>query len=122
MDDIKLNYDRPFFEDQVMPKGELSLDMRAHACWYYAMLATKNMMRVGRGAEDQIITYDALNNERAVYEQKRYEEIAISVGIIYGYSPDEFLAFEDMVRKEGRRLLGIEFADEIFQPKKNRIN
>lgn len=122
MSDMKLNYNRPFFEDQVMPKGELTLDMACHACWYYAMLATKNMMRVGRGPEDQIITYDAENNERAQFENKNYVAIAKSVGIIYGISPEEFLRFEDRVRKEGRRLLDIDFADEIFMPLKNRIN
>lgn len=122
MDDLKLHYTRPFFEDQVMPKGHLTLDMRSHACWYYAMLATKNMMRVGRGAEDQVITYDAENNENAVFMNKQYEQIAISVGILYGYSPDDFLRFKDLVKREGKRLLDFDFPDEIFEPKKNRIN
>lgn len=122
MDDLKLNYDRPFFEDQVMPKGELNLDMAAHACWYYTMLALKNMIRVGRGPEDQIITYDAYNNERVQYMNKNYEAIAKSVGIIYGMSPEDFLKYEDMARREARRLLHIEIADEIFAPLKNRIN
>lgn len=122
MDKKDLHYERPVFLDQVMPHGELNLDKGAHACWYYAMLATKNQLRVGRGPEDQIITYDAENNERAQFENKNYVAIAKSVAIIYGFeTPAEFLNYEDMVRREGRRL-GIEFSDEIFDPLKIIIN
>lgn len=122
MDDLKLRYDRPVFVDQTEPKGRLILQMECQACWYYAMLATKNQLRVGRGPEDQIITYDAENNERAVFENKNYVAIAKSVAIIYGLdNPGLFLVYEDLVRAEGQRI-GINFSDEIFDPLKNRIN
>lgn len=116
MNKDSLHYNRPMFEDQMLPHGYLTLDIRSHACWYYAMLAEKNRLRVGRGPEDQIITYDAENNERAVFENKNYKAIAKSVALIYGLeSPDEFLRYEDVVRKEGKRI-GITFGDEIWRP------
>ena len=116
MDDIKIHYTRPMFEDQMVPVGHLTVDIRSHACWYYACLAEKNRQRVGRGPEDQIITYDAFNNEKAVYENKNFKAIAKSVATIYGLeSPDEFLRFREIVEAEGRRI-GITFGDEIWRP------
>lgn len=116
MDKKDLHYNRPMFEDQMIPKGHLTMDIRSHACWYYACLAEKNRLRVGRGPEDQIITYDAENNERAVYENKNFKAIAKSVATIYGLeSPDEFLRFRPVVEQEAQRL-DITFGDEIWRP------
>src|SRR3546814_5147035 len=59
-----LHYDRPIFTDQVMPKGELTLEPLCHACWYYLMLAQKNKEQVGKGPESQIITVDTWSSEK----------------------------------------------------------
>lgn len=116
MDKKDLHYDRPMFEDQMIPKGHLTMDIRSHACWYYACLAQKNLIRVGDGPESQIITYDAENNEKAVYENRNFKNIARSVATIYGLeSPDEFLRFRPVIEQEGQRL-GIQFHDDIWRP------
>lgn len=114
--DIRLNYNRPMFTDQVEPHGRLTMDIRTHACWYYAMLAQKNRVLYGDGPSTQIITYDAENNERAVFLNKNYKAIAKSVAIIYGLeSPDEFLRYRPLIEAEATRL-GITLDDEIFRP------
>lgn len=116
METKDLHYNRPMFQDQMIPHGCLTFDIRSHACWYYAMLAQKNAIRYGTGPESQIITYDAENNERAVFLDKNYKHIAKSVAIIYGFeSPDEFLRFQPVVEREAERL-GISFNDEIWRP------
>src|SRR3546814_18983150 len=74
-----LHYDRPIFTDQVMPKGELTLEPLCHACWYYLMLAQKNKEQVGKGPESQIITVDTWSSEKPLWHEKRYKAIAKSV-------------------------------------------
>src|SRR3546814_1545994 len=71
-----LHYDRPIFTDQVMPKGELTLEPLCHACWYYLMLAQKNKEQVGKGPESQIITVDTWSSEKPLWHEKRYKAIA----------------------------------------------
>src|SRR3546814_14702910 len=69
-----LHYDRPIFTDQVMPKGELTLEPLCHACWYYLMLAQKNKEQVGKGPESQIITVDTWSSEQPLWHEKTSEE------------------------------------------------
>src|SRR3546814_17079387 len=66
-----LHYDRPIFTDQVMPKGELTLEPLCHACWYYLMLAQKNKEKVGKGPASQIITVDTWSSETPLWHEKR---------------------------------------------------
>ena len=114
-----LHYNYPMFADQTIPNGELTLDKACHACWYYAMLATKNKELVGSGIHDQIITVDTHSNETVLWRNKNYMNLAKSVCIMYGLeTPEEFLQFADVILKEGQRN-GIEFAMEIFLPWKD---
>lgn len=115
-DDIKLNYNRPMFVDQMPPHGHLTMDIKTHACWYYAMLAQKNRIIYGDGPSSQIITYDAENNENAVFHNKNYKAIAKSVAIIYGLdSPDDFLRYRPLIEQEAKRL-DIELDEQIWHP------
>src|SRR3546814_15238818 len=84
-----LHYDRLIFTDQVMPKGELTLEPLCHACWYYLMLAQKNKEQVGKGPESQIITVDTWSSEKPLCHAQRYKEISKRVTTIYGcHSPE----------------------------------
>lgn len=116
-DKKQLHYERPFFsEHSVENGGFLTHDIRAHACWYYAMLAQKNKQVVGDSIEDQIITYDTTSSEKPLWRNKNYSALAKSVALIYGLeSPDVFLAAKEMVIQEGSRCK-ITFDDEIWRP------
>lgn len=120
IDPKHLHYNRPMFMDQVMPKGELTLDPLCHACWYYLMLAQKNRLLVGEGPESQTILYDTQSSEeRPLWMNKQYKSIAKSVAIIYGCeSPEDFLKFIVPCLREARRL-GIQFDEEICYPWKS---
>ena len=119
IDAKNLHYNRPMFTDQVMPKGELTLDPLCHACWYYMMLAQQNKLKVGDGPESQIISYDTWSADRPLWQNKNYKAIAKSVAVIYGCeSPEDFLKFIGPCLREARRL-GIQFDEEICYPWKS---
>src|SRR5690606_9462750 len=119
IDKKNLHYDRPMYLDQVIPKGELTLDPLCHACWYYLMLAQKNKMKVGDGPESQIIVMDTWSSDKPLWREKRYKAIAKSVAMIYGCeSPEDFLKFIGPCLREAQRL-GIQFDEEICYPWKS---
>src|SRR3546814_10480644 len=78
-----LHYDRPIFTDQVMPKGELTLEPLCHACWYYLMLAQKNKEQVGKGPESQIITVDTWSSEKPLRSEEHTSELQSLMRISY---------------------------------------
>lgn len=93
-DSRHLHYERPFYEHLVQPKGLLPLDLRAHACFYYVMLAGKARANAGTGIDSQIIQY-RVGGEIPEWMESRDWELAKSVAVIYGLeSPDEFLKFK----------------------------
>lgn len=101
------------FEDQIEPKGYLTRDKRAHACWYYFVLATKNRADVGKGPESQTIVVPSHDEGSVLWMDKRYAQIARSVAMLYGLnSPDDFTGYWPLVEKEARRL-GIEVHDDV---------
>lgn len=108
----KLNLEYPIFKGMGLVD-----DKRAHACWYYAVLAQKNYASVGKGPESQIIVVDAAYND-AMWLDKRYEQINKSVAILYGFAtPDLYMNYKDHVIDVARKLdPPIEFAPEIWYP------
>ena len=111
--ELKLNY--PMFVDQVEPKGRLIIDRRCHACWYYYILASKNLAKVGRGPEDQIIEVDP-GLETPLWMDLRFDQLARTIAMMYQLeSPDEFLRFFPIVEQEANRL-GFEVPYQIVAP------
>lgn len=110
-----LHFDYPYFKDQLAPKGELLVDKRCHACWFYYVLAAKNRADTGTGPDSQIIEVDpGLNTP--LWMERRYHQIATTVALIYGLSsPDEFLPFFPVVEREARRH-GFEIPPDILTP------
>lgn len=88
---MTIQYEYPFFEDYLEPKGALAINKECHACFYYAMLAAKARGLVGSGIDSQIITY-RVGDQPPEWMESRDEELARSVALIYGLeSPDSFL-------------------------------
>lgn len=109
----RMNLRYPYFQDQIEPKGRLTLDRASHACWFYYMLADKNHQKVGRGPEDQILEVDP-GLETPLWMDRNFDQIARSVAILYGFdSPDDYAKFMPVVLMELDRL-GIEPVMEIF--------
>lgn len=70
--------------------GRLPSDIRAHACWYYCICATKHMVSVDSGG---------------VYEGDKDRDVMLSnianaVGLQYNVDPAEFLKFIGFCRNE----------------------
>lgn len=95
---MKIHFTPPKFPDHTHPKGALSRDLRAQACWYFYLLAQKQKEMVGNSTEDQFGILDEF-----LWMDKRYEQTARSVAMMYGLeSPDEFAKAWDEVREEAR--------------------
>ena len=108
----ELHYDRPYFLDYSFPHGLLHLTPGCQACWYYAMLATKNK----QVNESQMLTEDTWTGETEAAVEKRYDQLARSVAIIYGLdSPDDFLRYRWLVERQAQSL-GFELPEEIWRP------
>lgn len=89
------------FPDLTQPKGPLSRDLRAQACWYFYTLAQKLKEMVGDSTEDQAFRL----TDDEPWMDKRYEQIALSVTTMYGLdSPSEFAKAWDQVTECARRL------------------
>lgn len=87
----RLNYEYPYYEDYVEPKGALSIDKRSHACFHYCRLAMKARGNVIGGIENQIIQY-RIGDTPAEWRESRDLEIAKGVALMYGLeNPGEFL-------------------------------
>ena len=108
----RIVYEYPFFEDFVEPKGALCINRECHACFYYAMLATKARGNAG-AIETQIIEYK-VGEEIPLWREQRDSELAYSVALLYGLeSPDKFLIYKKRAWAQGAAL-GITFDPEIF--------
>ncbi len=115
----RLNYEYPFFEDYLEPKGALTINRECHACFYYAMLAWKARGNAG-DIENQIIEYK-VGEEIPLWREARDSEIAESVALIYGLeSPDKFLIYKKRAWAQAKQL-GITLPSDIFDVKPKRI-
>lgn len=116
----KLNYEFPYFEDYVEPKGALNLDRASHACFYFAMLAWKARGNAGP-IDMQIIEYKVGETPPA-WREDRTEEIARSVAIMYALeSPEDFLKYKKEAWYQAR-LLGLTLPADIFDVPNRIIN
>lgn len=97
---LKVTFNPPRFVDNIRPKGFLTDDPRAHACWYFYVLAQKQFEKVGDSTEDQ---FGIL--EGNLWMDRHYVQTARTVAMIYGLeSPDEFAKAWDEVGLEAARL------------------
>lgn len=93
---ITMKYEFPYYEDQVQPKGFLTLDIRTHALFHYYLLCQKLLEKAGHNAESDQIIYDD-----ARWMDKPYGNIAKGTAVRYGLvSPEEFL--KEGIKKEVR--------------------
>jgi hypothetical protein len=115
MNEMKIQYEYPFFEDYVEPKGALAINKESHACFYYAMLAAKARALVGSGIDSQIIQYK-VGETPPEWLESRDEELARSIAIIYGLeSPEAFLKADWKQRAWAQaKILGIDLPLVIF--------
>lgn len=110
----RINYEYPFFESYVEPNGALTIDRACHACFYYAMLATKAIGMIGDSNESQIILYK-VGDTPPPWLTANLGNIAKSVALIYALdSPEDFLKFKARAWMQGK-LLGVEMPDVIFR-------
>jgi hypothetical protein len=80
------------------PDGFLPQDLRAHACWYYYILATAAKDKQGDSIEDQIVL------EGEPWYTAEFDKIKASVALLYGMAdPAEMDKFWDYVDREARR-------------------
>jgi hypothetical protein len=98
---VKLSLNYPIYPDLTHPKGFLSRDLRAQACWYFYTLAEKMRVKVGDGIESQMGTL----LEGELWMETRYEQLARSVAMIYKLeSPDEFMKAWDQVKQQAESM------------------
>lgn len=99
-DGLKITLNPFRFPDLTYPKGPLSPDLRAQACWYFYTLAQKVKEMVGDSTEDQAFRL----TDDEPWMDKRYEQIALSVATLYKLdSPSEFAKAWDQVRECARK-------------------
>lgn len=93
---MNVNFTPPIFPDHTQPKGALSRDSRAQACFYFYLMAQKMKEKVGKSTEDQ---FGLLEGE--LWMDTHYVQLARSVALMYGLeSPDEFAKFWTEVKQE----------------------
>jgi hypothetical protein len=97
---FRVKFDHFTFPELTRPKGFLSPDKRAQACWYFYTLAEKLRQMLGDSTDDQ---FGLL--EGSLWMDPHYVNIAKSVALIYGLeSPDEFAKAWDEVRDQAAAL------------------
>lgn len=85
---MKIQFQYPVYPDLTIPKGYLPKDKRAYALWYYYTLAQKLAEQLGDGSTEA--QFGILEHER--WMEPRYEQIARSVAMMYGFSnPEPFM-------------------------------
>lgn len=100
MTDIRINFRPNYYPDNTYPKGFLSKDIRAQACWHFYTLAQQMKEKVGDSIEDQFGLH-----EEYPWMDTHYVQLAKSIALIYGLeSPDEFAKAWKEVRLEAARL------------------
>jgi hypothetical protein len=96
---LRINFNRPTYPDNTQPKGFLSDDVRAQACWHFYTLAEKQRETVGDSIDDQ---FGLL--EGNLWMDRHYIQTARTVAMIHGLeSPDEFAKAWNEVRLEAAR-------------------
>jgi len=109
----RLNYEYPYFESYVQPHGALVIDRACHACFYYAMLATKARQNAG-DIESQTIQYK-VGEEVPLWREPRDHELAVSVAILYQLpSPDSFLRYKKEAWVQCQQI-GVTVDPKIFE-------
>lgn len=94
---MKIGFTYPTFPDHTKPKGALSRDKSAQACFYFYLLAQKQRELVGQSLEDQ--TFRLLDGD--LWMDTHYVQTARSVALLYGLeSPDEFAKHWTEVKQE----------------------
>lgn len=89
----------PIFPDHTEPKGALSTDMRSQACWYFYLLAQKNLERVGGTMAENETQFGLL--DIYPWQKTHYEQLAKSVAFLYQLeSPSEFAKAWPEVERE----------------------
>lgn len=82
----KLSLTPPIFPDHTFPKGALSSDMRSQACWYYYLLAQKQLENTGDSTDKQFGILDI-----HPWQDTHYEQTARTIAALYQLeSPSEF--------------------------------
>ena len=100
MTHLQFKFEKPFYPDHTEPKGRLTDDPRAQACWHFYTLAQLQYEKVGTGPEDQ---FGLLDHE--MWMDRHYIQTARSVAMIHGLnSPDDFAKAWNDVRREAQRL------------------
>ena len=108
----RINYEYPYYEQFVEPRGALTMDPACHACFYYGMLAFKARLNAGN-IESQTIVYK-VGETPSLWREPRDAEIAKSVALIYALeSPDDFLKFRAQAWAQAK-MLGVELPVDIF--------
>lgn len=86
-----IHYQYLIFESYIEPHGALAVNKESHACFYYAMLATKARLNAPDDLSQQVIQYK-IGDAIPLWREQRDEELARSVATIYGFdNPGEFL-------------------------------
>lgn len=92
-DGAQMHLVAPTFPTHTTPYGWLPDDLRAHACWYYYLLADK--AKAEADESDQIVY------EGEPWRYRHFVQIKRSVALIYGLeSPDEMDKFWPYVMTE----------------------
>lgn len=110
----RIIYEYPFYESYLEPNGALKMDPACHACFYYAMLATKALALQGNSIESQTILYK-VGDTPPPWFFANLEQIARSVATIYALeSPDNFLNYKKEVWTQGQ-MIGVDMDPIIFE-------
>ena len=89
----------PIFPDHTYPNGALSTDMRSQACWYFYLMAQKQLERVGGAMDEKETQFGLL--DIYPWQKTHYEQLARSIAFIYQLeSPSEFAKAWPEVERE----------------------
>lgn len=92
---MRINFEYHVYPEHTVPRGALPNERGAQACWFFYTRAQQMKEAVGESTADQILL------EGELWMDKRYEQLARSVALMYQLeSPDEFAKFWQYVKQE----------------------
>ena len=94
---LKINLNPPFFPDNTQPNGALIDDPACQACWYYFILATKQLDQTG-SIDSQILL------EGEPWQAANTDKIRLSITKLYGIEPNDLDRYWNRVWIECKRL------------------
>jgi hypothetical protein len=95
----KITLTPPIFPDHTQPKGHLSSDMRSQACWYFYLMAQKQLERVGGIMDEKETQFGLL--DIYPWQKTHYQQLAKTVAFLYQLeSPSEFAKAWSEVERE----------------------